>query len=62
MALFNKHWGYPAWVDADEMVDGLESIDLEDREVWDVAEDGDLPTGRDPLEILLALEALEVTS
>lgn len=59
MALFNKHWGYPAWVDADDLIDGLEALDLESREVWDVAEDGDIPTGRDPLEILLALEALD---
>lgn len=56
MALFANQWGRPQWVDADEMVDGLEAIDLEDREVWDAAEDGDIPTGRDPLDILLAIE------
>ena len=58
MALFNQTWGYPVWVDEDEMIDGLEALDLENREVWEVAEDGDIPTGRDPLDILLALEAL----
>ena len=59
MALFRNHWGYDVWVDQDDMIDGLEALELEHREVWEVAEDGDLPTGRDPLEILLTLEALD---
>lgn len=58
MALFNHQWGYPVWIDEDELMDGVEAIDLHDRESWDIAEDGDLPIGRDPLEILLAIEAL----
>jgi len=41
------------------MIDALEALDLVDEEIHDVATDGDIPIGHDPLEILLALEEQE---
>ena len=56
MALFAKQWGFETRPSAEELLDGLEELDLDTLELWDAAEDGDLPTGYDPLELLIAIE------
>jgi hypothetical protein len=56
MALFAKQWGYETRPFEDELLDGLEELDLDTMECWDAAEDGDLPVGHDPLLLLIALE------